>query len=151
MKMVLFLWQLTLGGLAASGLLELEYVRVQYVHAATDRQACQTLISRLQPDTASCVHRAYLGACQAMWAQYTANPFSKLSTFKKGIKNIESAVQQEPDNVEIRFVRLAVQKNSPAFLGYHKEIKADESFLRTHQHTIASARLKQMVQNLLNE
>ncbi|MGI6516760.1 MAG: FAD-binding domain-containing protein [Fermentimonas caenicola] len=92
----------------------------------------------IQDFTYSMIHLGYLGALQTIWANHVFSPISKLKTFKVGTDNIEQAIQKEPGNVELRFIRLSVQKNAPSFLGYQSHIKEDMEFIENHRHQIHS-------------
>ena len=78
-----------------------------------------------------------------MQAKYGFNPISKLRRFKKGKTLIEEAVKKQPDNLEIRFLRLAIQTNLPAFLNYSDNIIEDEKYLLANIQTIKNKNLKQ--------
>lgn len=127
----------------------LEDVRLGYAKAVSDKKLCWYFIDELAADVQSDVHLAYLGAFQAIWANHVFSPVSKLKTFKRGIKNIEIAVEKSPCNAEIRFLRLSIQKNSPKFLGYYHHIAEDRQFLLDHAATIPLDSLRSMVNNLL--
>jgi len=129
--------------------LDLEYIRKNYSKAVNDESLCKSFIDKLSKNTESQVHLAYLGAFQTIWANHVFNPVSKLSSFNKGRFFIEAAVKKEPDNVEIRFVRLSVQKNCPSFLGYSSNIAADKKFLKSNLDKITSEQLKKMVKALI--
>lgn len=92
---------------------------------------------------------AYLGALETIWAKYVGNPFSKLSTFNKGKEKLEKAVKNAPDNLEIRYLRLSVQKNAPSILGYDKAIKTDAEFLRKNIGRVELAALRNRIEQLL--
>jgi hypothetical protein len=96
------------------------------------------------------VMTAYLGGLQAIWANHVNNPISKLNTFTKGKKNIELALKKDSNNVEIRYIRLSIQKNTPAFLGYQSEIKMDQQFIEKNKHKVTSPTLKKNIDFLLN-
>ena len=49
---------------------------------------------------------------------------------KKGKENIEEAIRKEPNNTELRFIRLSVQKNAPSFLGYKSNVQEDTDFIK---------------------
>ncbi|MFA4870163.1 MAG: hypothetical protein WC623_18340 [Pedobacter sp.] len=124
--------------------MELEKIRINYEKAVSDKEICQAMIKQLSTNT-DALHIAYLGAFQAVWAKHTINPISKLSTFKKGKKNIELAVKSRPDDAEIRFVRLSVQLNCPSFLGYSNKINEDKKIVQSNIHNIKSVVLKRMI------
>ena len=62
---------------------------------------------------------AYKGAAQTTLANCKKTPFSKLSVFNEGKDDLEKAIQEDPDNVEIRFLRYTIQTNIPGFLNYN--------------------------------
>lgn len=128
--------------------MDLEKIRINYEKAVSDKKICQAMIEKLSTDT-DALHMAYLGAFQAIWAKHIINPISKLSTFKKGKKNIELAVKSKPDDVEIRFVRLSVQLNCPSFLGYSSHINEDKKIVESNIRNIQSAVLKRMVLKII--
>lgn len=129
--------------------MELEKIRINYEKAASDKNVCKAMIEKLSADTVNAIHVAYLGAFQTIWAKHTINPVSKLNTFKKGKRNIEDAVKSEPDNVEIRFVRLSIQVNCPSFLGYSDKINEDKKIVQSGIKNIRSAILKKMMEALI--
>lgn len=108
------------------------------------------MIAELSQHIESNVHLAYLGAFQAIMANHVFSPLEKLSTFNQGRKNIDKAVQQSPLDPEIRFVRLSIQKNSPAFLGYNNQIDEDQAYLKGKIESITSVELKNQVRVLIN-
>lgn len=130
---------------------DLEYVRKQYAKAATDKNVCETMIALLSKNTESNVYLAYLGGYQTIWAKHTHGALSKLNTFNKGKRNIEQAVKDNPNNGEIRMIRLSVQKNCPSFLGYNDNILQDRHFLEKYKNTVSSIVLLRMMNGLLNE
>ena len=68
---------------------------------------------------------AYKGTARATSAECVFSPFTKLSRFKEGKALIEQAVEADPSNIEVRFLRLSVQLSAPAFLDYNSEIQTD--------------------------
>ena len=131
--------------------LDLEYIRNNYEKAASDKKLCKEMIVELEKSTPTAVHLAYLGGLQTIWAKHTRNPFSKWSTFKKGKATIEKAVKSDADNIEIRYVRLSIQQNCPVFLGYTKDIKDDEEFLKKYKESGIPVRLQNLIKALLNQ
>ncbi|HYF68450.1 MAG TPA: hypothetical protein VD884_09945 [Ohtaekwangia sp.] len=129
----------------------MDTIRQSYDVAVADKKLCKTMIEALKSSRDNNIHLAYLGGFQTIWANHTINPFSKLSTFNEGKRNIEKAVKNDPDNIEIRFVRLSVQKNAPSFLGYYDQIKEDEAFLESNKENINSSTLLKMVSEILNQ
>lgn len=130
--------------------LDLEYLRLNYEKAVTDKETCQRLIVALSENPSTATHLAYLGAFQTIWAKHSYNPITKLNSFNKGIKNIDNAVKLSPDTIEIRFLRLSIQKKAPSFLGYKNNIDADTEFIKSNHDKVTSEVLKKMIKALLN-
>ena len=68
---------------------------------------------------------AYTGAIDALKAKHAINPFTKFSRVLSSLSTLERAVNREPDNLEIRFIRFSILHNLPGFLGYGKERNDD--------------------------
>ena len=68
---------------------------------------------------------AYQAVSEALLAQVVWNPFNKLKQVVKYDKQMARAVEQEPQNVEIRFLRLAIEYNLPSFLGMSTHMEED--------------------------
>jgi len=109
------------------------------------------MISSLENNPRSAVEQAYCGAFQAIWANHTSNLGEKLSTFNKGKKNIDAAAERSPKDIEIKFIRLSIQKSSPALLGYKDKMKEDRSFILNNKQKITSTLLSTMIDNLLKQ
>lgn len=71
---------------------------------------------------------SYKGAALATTANCKFFPWQKLNIFNKGKDYIEMAVQFEPQNLEIRFVRFTIQSNIPAILNYDN-LEEDKDFI----------------------
>ena len=109
---------------------DLNEVRTNYSIAVQDKNMCKNMITELeQSKEKSAVNLVYLGGYQTIWTNHVFNPISKLGTFKKGKKNIEQAINKEPKNIEIRYIRFSVQKNASSFLGYNGNLKQDRDFM----------------------
>lgn len=128
----------------------LDEIRTNYNKAVSDKILCEKMIAELsKTHDESTDYLAYLGGFQTIWANHTFSPISKLNTFNKGKKNIETAIKKEPDNTEYRFIRLSIQKNAPAILGYKSNIKEDTEFLKNNQNQIKSQILQKNIEALL--
>lgn len=75
--------------------------------------------------------QAYAAVSEAMLAQVIWNPFTKLSQVIKYDKQMEIIVKEDPENIEIRFLRLAIEYNLPAFLGMSDHIAEDMGVIKS--------------------
>lgn len=92
---------------------------------------------------------AYKGAISTVKAKFAKKKSEKKDFFKAGVSLIESAVKADPSNIEIRYIRMSVQENSPKFLGYHKNIEADKGFILGHYSNISSKELKGIIKEFV--
>lgn len=131
---------------------DLDVVRANYNKLVSNKELCEKIIAELtETKDNSATHMAYLGGVQTIWANHVFSPISKLNTFKEGKKNIEQAIKKEPDNVELRFIRLSVQKNAPSFLGYKSNINEDTEFIKKNRNQISSDILLKNIGTLLKD
>lgn len=130
----------------------LDVVRANYSKLVSDKGLCKKMIAEFaEAKNNSATHLAYLGGLQTIWANHLFSPISKFHTFKEGKKNIEQAIKKEPDNVELRFIRLSVQKNAPSFLRYKSNINEDTEFINENRHQIGSEILQKNIETLLKD
>ena len=69
--------------------------------------------------------KAYQAVSEVLLSQVVWNPFTKLSQIFKYDKLMAVAVKEDPKNVEIRFLRLAIEYNLPSFLGMSTHLRDD--------------------------
>jgi hypothetical protein len=95
--------------------------------------------------------KAYKGLCETMMAEYVYLPTTKLKYFNKGKKKIDESIRQQPDNPELRYIRLMVQMNAPSMLGYYREIQKDLDFFLSNKQNFKGDKswLKIFSRNLL--
>ncbi len=72
---------------------------------------------------------AYRAVCEAHLAKIASNPIKKFYYIHKANQQLAFAIELGKNNVEIRFLRFAIQVQSPGILGFQKNIKEDERFL----------------------
>lgn len=127
----------------------LEQVRKDYILASNDRDSAMALMDRLATisKTDKKVWVAYKGAAMALMAKYIkVNPERK-QMFREGIQLLEYAISEEPDNIEIRCLRLSIQENTPKFLRYHSNIEEDKSFILTNYGNTTSRAVQDFVKS----
>jgi len=130
----------------------LDIVRANYNKLLSDKELCKKMILELtETKNNSATDLAYLGSSQAVWANHVFSPISKLSTFKEGTKNIELAIEKEPYNVELRFIRLSIQKNTSSFLRYKSNIKEDTDFIKKNRQQIGSDIVQENIRKVLKD
>ena len=83
----------------------------------------------LLQDDLSIESKGYLASMNFMKSHYTSSPFKKLKYFNIGKKSLDSLIDLNPNNIEIRYLRFMMQKKIPSFLGYNKHMDDDFNFI----------------------
>ncbi|MHB8207162.1 hypothetical protein [Mucilaginibacter sp.] len=71
----------------------------------------------------------YEGALLMKKANLISGPRKKLDLFKAGRIKLETAIINNPDNVENHFLRLATEEHAPKIVKYHADIEADKAIV----------------------
>lgn len=104
-------------------------LRQQYQRAAADKQAGADFYKLMAAyHERDAVVLAYKAAAEAIRAR-DAGLLDKLTFVQQSARTFEQAVQQDADNVEVRFLRLSVESNLPSFLGLSQHVEQDRQFL----------------------
>lgn len=75
------------------------------------------------------VYQAYKGAATALKSRYATDVKTKKKLFIEGVTVVETALKNNPDNAEIRLIRLSIQENTPKILKYKARIGEDKKML----------------------
>jgi hypothetical protein len=73
--------------------------------------------------------KAYLAAAEMASAKYMFSPIKKIEAFNSGKVKLEEAILMESTSLELRYIRISIQKNIPSILNYHKNINEDKLFI----------------------
>lgn len=125
---------------------DLDSLRLLYRDATKSEEQAQAFYKPLAAVTKSDapVLVAYKGAGLMLLARY-----EKLAArgpkVKEAVPWIEQAVADDPDNAEIRLIRLSVQEHLPKFLKYNQNIEGDREYIRQALPSIGDAGLKAMI------
>lgn len=149
MKFVFILIML-MGSSTANQETDLSVVRDLYIRAAEQETAGKKLLEITEGyTTQQPLFFGYKGAGHMMMAKHVINPFSKMSHFNKGKKISTAAIDRDPGNVELRFLRFSVQAEAPGFLGYKENLEEDKTLLLREVNRIRHPGLQAMIRNYL--
>lgn len=70
--------------------------------------------------------QAYWGSIELLKAAHTFNVFGIHTLTREGLADLDSAVRQEPNNIEVRYIRAATEYHLPFFL--HRRAEAEQDF-----------------------
>jgi len=105
-------------------------IRDTYYEASKTKQNAEKFYNELSKyNKNNSVILAYKGAAFALKSKFTFNKKDKKEFFVSGVKLIENAVKEEPQNIEIRLVRLSIQENTPKFLKYKSNLEEDKKLI----------------------
>ncbi len=100
------------------------HIRDDFHDAVESECKLQTIIvSKTYPNNQ--VTKAYKGLATCTSAEFATWPTTKWKYFTDGKALIKESIKSAPQNPEIRYVRLMVQLNAPALVGYSSEIDED--------------------------
>lgn len=109
---------------------DIEELRNSYAKANQSVTNTQNFIDLAEKQSSSdAVISGYKAAAKIMEAKITTEKSKRKSFIKSGAANLESIIKSNPNNVELRLVRLSVQENLPKIVGYHSSLKDDKTFL----------------------
>jgi len=128
----------------------IDEIRESYEAAIYDGKKSKELIAYFNGEPSSQpLYLAYEGAARMVHAKHVFFPFDKLATYNKGKELLEAAVSKAPDNMEIRYLRLSIQDESPSFLGYKNNIEEDKKFLIKNFNKLRDKDNRLRIQNFL--
>lgn len=144
MKWIFFLVMINSGSGAEQD--ALKNIRDLYQLAADQPEAAEKLMHMTgEAKEDQPVTLGYKGAAHMMMAKHVVNPFSKMSHFNKGKKIFSRAIERSPRNLELRFLRFAVQSEAPGFLGYRESLEEDKRMLVSGAHEIQDPQAQKMI------
>ncbi|MEK7727244.1 MAG: hypothetical protein AAB354_02460 [candidate division KSB1 bacterium] len=117
--------------LAVAQELSVNDLRKSFYQAADDKQAAQQFFDKLAAvdESAQPLLLGYKGMACFMICQHALNPYAKVKYFIQGKTALEKAVERDPQNLELRYLRFTVQTNAPEFLGYTRNVLKDKAFI----------------------
>ncbi|WP_282031697.1 hypothetical protein [Winogradskyella eximia] len=131
--------------------LDVSTVRNAYKEAAQDSskiEAFSKLLTNVSKnDDVALV--AYKGAAIALLARNEKRIKDKKDLFVEGISYVEYAIEKAPNNIEVRFIRLGIQENTPKILKYKGDIEEDKQFILKQFKNINSSNLRNHIKDYI--
>ncbi|RYE27740.1 MAG: hypothetical protein EOP42_18805 [Sphingobacteriaceae bacterium] len=108
--------------------LDISRIRKDMLRAINSSKVTDSLYNNLQTiNKKPALVVAYFGALEALKAKNSWNPYNKIKYLNLSGKTVQQAVNSNPEDMEIRFVRFSIQSNLPHFLGLAKDLDADKN------------------------
>ena len=108
-----------------------DQIRKTYLESAKSEENIHKLISTCEDYKSknNSIICAYRTVADLMLIKYKYNPFYKLKLFTEYSRKLDLIVKNNFTNIEIRFLRYCVQKQTPRFLGYNDNLELDYQFI----------------------
>jgi hypothetical protein len=147
MKTSLFVFILFIGLFSPS----LTKVRVAYKNALNSKEVTLQLNKDLNEvkKTDEKLLVAYKGAVLTLMAKHSKITKEKKAFFKEGATLIDFSINEQPNNVEMRCIRLGVQENTPKLLKYRANKAEDKQFIKDGYENIKSTTIKKYVRGFI--
>jgi len=131
--------------------LELNTIRNGYREASQDSTKLEAYNMQLTTITKSSktVFVGYKGAGIALKGRYSKKIKEKKRFFIEGVSLVEYAIEKSPRNIELRFIRLGIQENTPKLLKYKGKIEEDKKYILNNFKTVKSSRLKKHIEEYI--
>jgi len=124
-------------------------IRKEYPNAAISANSATAFASKFtNVSSENKVLLAYKGASIIIVAKFRKKASEKVNAFKEGAKLIEQAVNADPENIEIRLIRISIQENAPGIVKYKKNILDDKSFILKY-YKVQSTVLREYIKSFV--
>lgn len=112
----------------------LDTVRIAYSNAIesstkTEEFAKILLAITTENVAENAILTAYKGALEALRAKHAWMPFNKLAYLDNSKKFFVAAIENAPNDIEIRFLRFSIQSNLPIFLMQSPNVQEDKEVI----------------------
>lgn len=130
---------------------DVQKLRTEYPKASENKAITNELFEYLSAVTEkqNNTKLAYKGAILTLKAKFSKGIKDKKEYFKQGVQLLEDALISEPENIEIRCLRLGVQENSPKIVRYKQHISEDKQFLIDNYHSIKDTNLRVFIKGYI--
>jgi len=106
----------------------LESLRDSYAKANSSEANTEAFIAVAEKQSGSdAVTAGYKAAAKIMEAKISKT--NRKALVKSGATSLEAIVKSNPNNAELRVIRMSVQENIPKIVGYRGSLKDDKTFL----------------------
>ena len=131
---------------------DIEIVRNLYLAAHYSEHNCNDLGEKLasMDNKKSILIQGYHGCYYFIKCKFIKNPVDKLNSFKKGKQMLENAINQNPQSIELRFLRYTIQKKLPSILFYYNSKYKDLSFIEKNLKNLDDKKTKDFISTSLN-
>ncbi|MDN3587884.1 hypothetical protein QWY86_14480 [Pedobacter aquatilis] len=112
---------------------EITILKTELVKAVEDSKLTDSLSDKLNamPNKTALI-TGYAGTLEALKAKHSWNPYNKIKYVKRSLKMMQTAINMDKENMEIRFMRFSIEHYTPGFLGFSKDLDVDRKEIVKH-------------------
>jgi len=131
---------------------DLRFLRITYYSAVENEDDVETLgnyiVKKFGADKKNYppIILAYVGGIEALKSKHSFWITSKYNHLVKSMEIFEKAVEKDPNNLEIRFMRFSILHYVPSIVGYGSEKKSD---LTTVYNLLTNKQIKNIPADIL--
>jgi hypothetical protein len=126
MRMAVFLSSIMLCNATLGQVISRQQLRSSLLRAIEHKTTLDSLAVQLDLiENKTPAQECYLGMCNALYCQYDDGNWAKLKHVMKSKNHLNNAIERDPADPELRFMRLMLEHFLPAFLGMNKHIPDD--------------------------
>ncbi len=138
--------------LAIAFIPSLSEVRELYTKSSNSKEFAKAFYQKLEnikkTDDATLV--GYKAASLTVKAKHEDKIKDKKTYFKEGALLLEYIIEKNPNNIELRLIRLSIQENSPKLLKYHTNIDGDKTFIYSQLPYLKNKDLKNHIKGYVS-
>ena len=138
---------------AQSQNINVDEARKLYPKSVESKEQCNKLYEKLSEidEKNQNLLLGYKGAVMAAMAKFEKEPPQKLKFFKEGKRKLDTAILNDLENIELRFLRLSIQMHTPTALHYNDKIADDKEFINANIQNIKNEKLKKSIADYMAE
>lgn len=124
-------------------------IQVKYQEVTLKKISLENFYTEVKKEKSDIRKKGYQAAYFMLKAAEEKAVMKKKDWFVKGSAQLDSLIQKHPKNIELKWIRLTIQDNTPKFLKYNSSIQHDLDFIHTHVKQLTDVELKKAIQNYL--
>lgn len=144
--LIILLLGLNYSGYGEIPIAQVRQICVEVMHGKQNADSLLKLVSNSNIP----LFQGYAGAAYMLKAKELINPLKKWNYFQKGRQILDSAINIDSRNIELRYLRYCFQCYSPGFLGYSQFMEEDRIYLENKQLALMDEDLELLIQQVLN-
>jgi len=118
--------------LLSAAALNLAQVRKAYIAAAKSEANAEkfaSIVASVKKEDDNKLFVAYKGCALTLQSKHSNYLPDKITLMKEGAAFLDHAAAADPQNIEIRMIRLSVQENVPFIVNYRDNIEEDKALI----------------------